>query len=370
MKMLYITPKINNEGGVARVLSIKTNYLVEHFDYEIHIVTQNEGNVTTFYNYNPIIQLHDITLNGNPFSFLWQYKIQIEQTIKKINPDIVVLCDFGWKAFFFPFIIKTVKPVIFEAHASKFNEPIEYKKHWFKQITHRFKYFFRNYSIKKFDAFVVLSNEALSEWNAKKGTVIPNPIWLNNTVSAALEAKKVIVATRYSYEKGLDRLLQIWALVLVKHPDWILEIYGKTKDGLALESLAQKLNIAHAVYFFPPEKNIEDKYLQSSIYAMTSRSEAFPMVLLEAMSCGLPVIAFDCPVGPRTIIKDNENGFLIDDGNLEAYANQLISLMDSQELRLKIGVKARNIRAKYSLEMIMKQWNEFFLQYKNDAKLL
>ena len=364
MKILYITPKINNEGGVARVLSIKTNYIVEHFDYEIHIVTQNEGYANTFYKYNPKLHLHDITLKGNPFSFLRQYKKQIERSIKTINPEVVVLCDFGWKAFFFPFIIKTPKPVIFEAHASKFNEPVEYKINWFNQITHHFKYFFRNYSIKKFDAFVVLSNEALSEWNAKKGTVIPNPIWLNNTISAALEAKKVIVATRYSYEKGLDRLLQIWSLVLVKHPDWVLEIYGKTENDLALESLAQKLNIQHAVYFLSPVKNIEEKYLQSSIYAMASRSEAFPMVLLEAMSCGLPVVAFDCPVGPRTLIKDNENGFLIDDDNIKAYANQLISLMDSQELRLKIGEKAKEIRTKYSLDIIMNQWYEFFLKYK------
>ncbi|MGL2967014.1 glycosyltransferase family 4 protein [Flavobacterium sp. XGLA_31] len=363
MKILYITPKINDAGGVAKVLSIKTDYLIRQHNYTIHIVTQNDGGKDVFYDYHPNIQHHNIVLKGNPVAFLYQYKKQIERLIKVVNPEIVVLCDFGWKAFLFPFVIKTAKPVVFEVHASKFNEPVAYKNNWFNRLLHQSKYFFRNYSIRKFEALVTLSQDALAEWNADKGIVIPNPIVVNNISLPDLESKKVIAAARYSYEKGLDRLLRIWQLVIVKHPDWVLEIYGKTSDGLPLEKVAENLNIEHSVRFLTPVKNIEEKYSDASIYAMTSRSEAFAMVVLEAMCCGLPVVAFDCPVGPRALIKDKENGFLIEDDNIVAYANQLILLMDSLELRQKVGANALKMKAKYSLDFVMNQWHEFFQQF-------
>ncbi len=368
MKVLYITPKINNEGGVARVLAVKTNYLIEHFGFTVHIVTQNDGNANPFYDYNPKIQLHDITLKGSGLAFLYHYKKQIEHTIASINPDVVVLSDFGWKAFLFPFLIKTTIPVLFEAHASKYNEPLEYSPNGYNQVAHQFKYFFRNYSISKFDDFIVLSEEALAEWgNTKKGIVIPNPVWITSANAAPLDSKTVIVAARYSYEKGLDRLLHVWQQVISSHPDWILEIYGKTELGLPLESLAQQLNITQSVRFLPPTKNIEEKYLQASIYAMTSRSEAFPMVLIEAMSCGLPVVAYDCPVGPRSLIQDHQNGFLIKEGDTQAFAQQLMALMDDKAVRLQVGKQAQKVKERYTLATVMQQWHELFLQYSKQS---
>ncbi|MFM2213308.1 MAG: hypothetical protein RL427_571 [Bacteroidota bacterium] len=368
MKILYITPKINNEGGAARVMAVKANYLCDKLGYTIHIATQNEGNTNPFYDYHPSIHLHDITLNGTGISFLYQYKKQIENLIKTIDPELVVLSDFGWKAFFFPFIIKTTKPVLFEVHASKYNEPIEFNPNAINRIAHQLKYAFRNYSIKKFDKFIVLSKQALAEWDpSPKGIVIPNPLWLSNPPIASLEAQKVIVAARYSYEKGIDRLLHIWQQVQEKYPNWTLEIYGKTKEALPLEALAQKLNLSTSVRFLPPAKNIEEQYKEASIYAMTSRSEAFAMVVLEAMSCGLPVVAFDCPVGPRSLIQDKVNGFLIEDGDTNAFAHQLMALMESKSLRKEIGEEAQKIKENYALEMVMKQWDDLLCQYKKEA---
>jgi len=368
MKILYITPKINNEGGAARVMAVKANYLCDKLGYTIHIATQNEGNTNPFYEYHPSIHLHDITLKGTGISFLYQYKKQIESLIRTLNPEVVVLSDFGWKAFFFPFIIKSSKPVVFEVHASKYNEPIEYVPNAINRVTHGLKYAFRNYSIKKFDKFVVLSKQALAEWDpSPKGIVIPNPLWLSNPPKASLDAQKVIVAARYSYEKGIDRLLHIWQQVLVKYPNWILEIYGKTKEALPLEAVAAQLNLGTSVRFLPPAKNIEEKYSEASIYTMTSRSEAFAMVILEAMSCGLPVVGFDCPVGPRSLLQDKVNGFLIKDGDTTAFANQLMALMENKALRLEIGEQAQKIKEQYALETVMKQWDQLFKQYKQQT---
>lgn len=364
MKVLYITPKINNEGGVARILSIKLNYLAEKFNHTVHVITQNDGHSNPFFEFSPKLHLHDITLKGNPISFLLHYKKQVEAILKNVNPDIIVLCDFGYKAFLFPYIIKTSKPVIFEAHASRFNEPVNYKKHFLNNVAHNFKYYFRNHSAKKFNQFVALSDQALLEWNVENGIVIPNPLWKNEFSSSTLDKKVVIAAARYSYEKGIDRLLKIWKLVIKKHPDWTLEIYGKTKEGLSYEKLAEELEIINSVKFLSPVKNIEERYNNASIYTMTSRSESFSMVILEAMSCGLPVVAFDCPVGPRALIKNKENGFLIEDGDYFAFANQLIELIENKDLRIKIGSNAKQIKSKYQLDEIMKQWNDLFLSFK------
>ena len=123
-----------------------------------------------------------------------------------------------------------------------------------------------------------------------------------------------------------------------------------------------ELKIENNVVFLRPVSNIVSKYQSSSIYVMTSRFEAFPMVLLEAMMCGLPVIAYDCPTGPRAIVKNNEDGFLIENGNEKEFVSKLQELIENQDLRIKIGAKAHQSVVKYDLKMIMNQWNTFFVK--------
>ena len=125
MKILYITPKINNEGGVARVLSVKANYLVENFGFEVHILTQNEGNNPLFFSFNEKIVLHDMILKGNLISFFLQYVKALKKALTTINPDVIIVCDNGLKAYSVPFILKTKTPVIFECHGSKYIEEKE-----------------------------------------------------------------------------------------------------------------------------------------------------------------------------------------------------------------------------------------------------
>lgn len=351
MKLLYIVPKIKNAGGVARVLSIKANYFVEHFNYEVHILSQNEESELPFYDFNSEIVFHNITLNGDAFKFLKSYKNQLNQTIQKIKPDVILVADNGLKAFVFPFIIKTKTPIVFEIHGSKYIEEKFQKNDFFSKSIQKFKYRFKDFGTRKFTKTVVLSEESLKEWKVKGGVVIPNPSWIKTEKTSGLKNKKVIAIARNSYEKGLERLLLIWKKINEKHPDWILDIYT---DEVA--SLAE----IPSVNYFPFTKNIEEKYLESSIYAMTSRTEGFPMVLLEAMSSGLPCIAYDCPIGPRTIIMNAENGFLIPDNNIEMYVEKLSFLMENEEVRLQFGKDAKQTSEHYSVEKIMEKWKQFF----------
>lgn len=363
MKLLYIVSKVNNAGGVARVFSIKLNYLIENFGYEVHVLTQNKGNFPLFYSFHEKIVFHDMILEGSIFSFFNSYRKSLKNNAESIKPDIIIVSDNGLKAYLIPFILSNKIPIVFECHGSKFVELKFLKKNYVSQVKSYFKYLFKDFCSNKFSKFVALSNENLKEWNLKDGMVIPNPSWMETEKVSNLKSKKVIAVARNSYEKGLDRLLVIWKKVVVKHPDWILEIYGESV--IDLSSLIRNLDLENNVNLNEPVKNIADKYLFSSVYVMTSRSEGFPMVLLEAMASGLPCIAYDCPSGPRAIIEDGKNGFLVKDGNVDSFVEKLEKLIENENLRIEMGKKANESTKKYKIETIMQQWKSLFESLAN-----
>jgi len=357
MKLLYIVPKIKIAGGVARVSSLKANYFVEHFNYEVHILSQNEGEGQPFYDFNSKIVFHNIILKGNVFHFLNSYKNQVSQKVNQIKPDVILVADNGLKAFIFPFIIKTKIPIILESHGSKFIEVERIKSNFLSKTIRYLKYKFKDFSAQKFTTIVALSNENLKEWNVNIGTVIPNPSWINNEITSDLKQRTIITVARNSHEKGLDRLLLIWKEIYRKHPEWSLDVY--TDDIQSLEKTANNLEIHSGIHYFNFAKNIEEKYLKSSIYVMTSRFEGFPMVLLEAMASGLPCIAYDCPSGPRSIIVNAENGFLIPDSNIQMFVEKLSFLIENEDTRVKLGAKAKETSEIYDIHLVMAKWNSF-----------
>lgn len=366
MRLLYIVPKIKNAGGVARVISIKANYFVDHFGYEVHILSQNEENIEPFYDFDYDVIFHNMILEGTIFKFFNSFQKQINQKISETKPDIILVADNGLKAFIFPFIAKTKVPIVFECHGSKFVEEEVQKTNFISKSIQKIKYRFKDFGARKFTKIVALSQENLKEWNAEKGIVIPNPSWIKSKKTADLKQKKVIAIARNSYEKGLDRLLLIWKIIGEKYPEWTLDIY--TDDVDALEQDAIKLEIESGINYLNFVKNIQKKYLKASICTMTSRTEGFPMVLLEAMASGLPCIAYDCPTGPRAIITNAENGFLIPDNSIEMYVEKLCFLIENEEVRLKFGLDAKETSKEYSVKKIMEQWKEFLENLKQSPR--
>jgi glycosyltransferase involved in cell wall biosynthesis len=343
MKLLYIVPKVKNAGGVARVLAIKANYFVENFGYEVHILSQNEEEILPFFNFNNKIVFHNMNLKGAAFGFFIAFKKSVNQKINEVKPNVILVADNGLKAFTYPFILKTKTPIVFECHGSKFVED----KANNGSFLLKFKYKFKNFAAGKF-------NESLQEWNVSNACIIPNPAWIETEITSGLNNKKVIAIARYSYEKGLDRLLLIWEIVIKNYPNWILDIY--TDDVDLFKSIVADLGLNSNVNIFNFVKNIEEKYLDASVYLMTSRSEGFPMVLLEAMTFGLPCIAYDCPSGLNSIIKNGENGFLIPNDNVPLFVEKLSFLMENEGERLKFGANAKESTKKFSVDTIMEQW--------------
>ena len=360
MKLLYITNGIHGSGGLERVLAVKASYLAEHFNYEVVILTLNSDDKDLFYDFSSKIMFYDIKALGNPINYFLHYRKGIKRALKKIKPDVISVCDDGLKGMLFPVLFGKNIPVIYERHVSK---QIENKTDnlSFKEILNsKIIFYFMNYGGKKFNKFVVLTKGNLKEWDLNNLMVIANPLPFNTIEKSSLMNKKILAVGKQSFQKGYDRLLEIWEIVYRKHPDWKLEVYGKPKQSLGLEKKAEELGISNTVSFYLPIRNIEEKYKASSIYVMSSRFEGFGMVLIEAMSFGVPCISFDCPHGPAEIIKEEVDGFLIKNDNIEDFANKIIQLIENENQRKEMGLKARENIQHFYPEIIVKQWDALF----------
>lgn len=363
MKILYITPKISGEGGLVRVISIKANSLSKIFGHEIHILTHNE-NHSLFYEFNKDIGLHNMVLKGKGLKLLFSYRKELKKQISTINPDLIVVCD-GLKGFFIPWFCINKIPIIFEVHGSIFNSENEIKNNLINKIKQYIGIAFKKLAARNFTKIILLSEESAKEWNLKNSKIIPNPLWFNTITTSKLDHKTAITVARHSHEKGIDRLLLIWQKVILIHPEWTLDIYGESEANLRYQGMAKELKIESRVNFHEPVLSIIEKYQNASLCLMASRFEGFPMVLLEAMSCGLPCIAFDCPCGPRSLIFNDENGLLIENHNIDAFSESVIQLINDENKMKRLGENAVFSVQKYNLDDIMAQWNKLFLKITN-----
>lgn len=354
MKLLYITNGITGSGGLERVLSVKASMLAEDFGYEVHIQSLNESGKKPFFPFSKKIHFHSVEVGGNPVYYILQYKNGLQKKIDQIKPDIISVCDDALKGFFLPIFIRTKAQWIHESHASLRLADRGNGVSLFKKAQHELKQILGH----RFSKIVLLTEGNKKEWHLQNLAVIPNPMPFKFTQISSLENKKVMAVGSYSYNKGYDLLLEIWSKIEQEFSAWELHIYGKgTRDNL--HSTAKELNLKN-IRFHAPVQDIEKEYLNSSLLVLPSRSEGFGMVLIEAMSCGLPVVSFDCPNGPGDIITDSEDGFLIEKENTEMFAEQLSALMKDDKLRQEMGGKAKQNVQRFSAGKIVQQWDALF----------
>ncbi len=360
MRLLYITNGINGSGGLERVLSIKASILADKYGYEVFIISLNDNHLHPFYSFSEKIQMLSIPVEGNPLKYTFMYRNGIKNTVTKVNPDIILVCDDGLKAFFVPKIISSTIPILYERHVSKEIE-CNSNASSIKKAFVNMKWKLMEKLASSFTTFIVLTEGNKKEWKGLKNiVVIPNPLSFYPEASSTLLNKKVIAVGKQSYQKGYDRLLEAWKIVHENYPNWQLEIYGTIASEFKLEQKAIALNIKKSVSFHVPNKNIESKYLEASVYVLSSRFEGFGMVLIEAMACGVPCVAFDCNYGPSDIIKNEEDGFVVQNGNCEALANHIIKLIADEKLRIQMGKMAKENVKRFLPEKVVREWDVLF----------
>ncbi|SFD07828.1 glycosyltransferase family 4 protein [Algibacter pectinivorans] len=360
MKLVYIVNRIDGPGGLERVLSIKASMLADKYDYDVHIITLNQDRTDLFYEFSNKIVYHNVIAVGNPILKVFKYVNSLRKTIASINPDVIAVCDDGLKGLFLPILLGKPAPMVYERHVSRQAGNSSENKSILSKFKIGITFKLMNFGAKFYNKFVVLTNGNLNEWRLKNIMVIPNPLSFYPEESSTLSNKIVLAVGKQSYQKGYDRLLKSWQMVNKKFPDWTLHIYGTISKKENLDGLAKTLNIKDIVNFYPPVKNIKEKYKEASVYVLSSRYEGFGMVLTEAMAYGVPCVAFNCPYGPSDIITDKKNGIIVPNGDVKGLALGVIKLINNEELRKNMGQKAKIDVKRYFPEQIVAQWDNLF----------
>jgi glycosyltransferase involved in cell wall biosynthesis len=215
------------------------------------------------------------------------------------------------------------------------------------------------------DAVTALTEETAAgyrELMGQRGRVvcIPNPAPADPGQRPDLDAPVVVAAGSLTRRKGFDRLLEAWARLAPSFPDWRLRIFGTGHRRPELEELIDKLGVRGSVGLCGHSPRMLEELTSASVFALTSRNEGFPMVLLEAMAVGLPVVAYDCPTGPRDIITDGVDGHLIPNGRTRLFVDALGELMEDASRRRRFSAAALESVTRYRIEAIGARWEALF----------
>ena len=373
MKIIYCHCNVHNPGGMERVLLNKVTYLVERLGWEVVVITTDQKGREPFYAFPQQVRMIDLGINytddngKNPWSkiagYLWRknlHKKRLTEVLMREKADVVVSL-FPSESSFLPEINDGSKKIL-ELHFNKFFR-LQYNRSGLLGLIDRWRTREDDRLVRKFDKFVVLSNEDCGYWGDLSNIeVIPNAALISGSDYATTESKRVIAVGRLDYQKSFDRLIEAWALVQQtdKYSDWSLDIFGQGEWRDMLQQMIDERGLQDRVTLNKPTKDIAKEYASSSMLVMSSHYEGFPMVMIEAMACGLPVVTFDYKCGPRDIIDHEINGLLVKDGDIEGLAKAMISMMRDDAARKRMGENAKKVVETYSEEAVMKQWIELF----------
>lgn len=374
MKIAYLYTELTISGGTDRVLTDKANYLVEH-GFDVTIVTESQMGRPYVFKLSPKVKLVDMGIDFNKQyehgffyrGFIYQkcirqYKRKLTKLLYEIKPDIVITLMGRSLDFITSIHDGSIK--IGEAHTTKTHlrsyHLLEERGGIYKILAKRLR---KNQiaNASKLSALVLLTPQDAKDWEGVTKTyVIANAIHKMPTESGTLTNKQAIMVGRYNDAKGYDYLTEAWDIVHKKHPDWKLNIYGSGELHDQVEKGIRKKHLENSIIMHEPTNKIIQKYLESSICVLSSIYEGFSLVILEAMSCGVPCVSFDSPFGPRNIIKNGEDGILVEYLNSQALANNICKLIEDENFRKKLGAKAKENIKRFSQDEIMEKWIELF----------
>lgn len=351
-KIAFLIGSINRSGGTERVTTLIANELAKG-NYDVSILSLWDGDQSFFVLDSKInvtsLFPQQISMRKNFFSAV----SKIRQFCINNKIDTLIVVDSISCVFTVPALLGlNINHICWEHFNLKVN------------LGSKFRDLGRWMAAKWCDKIVTLTERDKSFWLNKysnieqKIVVIPNPS-LNQHLDhqPKLENKTVLAIGYLNYIKGFDLLLEAWSLVCkqIKEP-WVLNIVGCGDEEDNLKKLAETLKISSNVIFWGQQKDVDSFYRKASIYCLSSRNEGFPMVLLEAQSYGLPIVAFDCDTGPAEIVVDG-TGFLVKPNEITDFADSILQLINmSVEDYNKLCLNTKRNNQHYSLKNIINKW--------------
>lgn len=383
MNITYVVQSLSTHGGIEKIVTLKANYLASQNDYNISIITYDQGKKPIFFKLDEKIKIFDIAV-GLPkhsnnmikrkFNFYQYRKLfldKIANLVSILNPDIII--SVGGTEFFIIHSLNDKSIKLAEYHVTiayfQYYQQKEQNKLKTLFLKTNLKNFLRN--VKKYEEFIVLTEGDKKAWGqySKNISKIPNFLTMDLYEQSSLDKHVAIAVGRFEIEKQFDHLILAWKEITKKYPNWLLKLKGSGSQEKSYRSLVKKLNLENNVEIIPPSESMKEFYLEASIYLMSSKFEGFSLVILEALQAGLPVISYDCRYGPSELIEDGFNGFLVEQDNIDELVNKIINLIEDKDLRKKMGDNALLISKNYEKDKVMEQWmNLFNFKVRNRLK--
>lgn len=361
MRILYFTGQIALHGGIEKVTVMKLNYWVETGN-DVYLSTYEQGDKSFVYPISSKVHYEDLNINYNvdyTYESLYSSRclklvpkhfFRTVSLLKKIKPDVIIVPNFGYEFWFLP-LIKGRSMLVREYHDSQYQRKFGSIKVCIDDFIQRF-----------YDAVVVLTPQEVGYFKYKKNIkVIPNPI-KKSTYISDLSYSKIVTVGRIDRVKRFELFIEIAELVIKKYPKYRFEIYGEGNPIYKNEllELIKSKKLQNNIFFMGGTSEIQRVFSEASIYVCTSKTESFGLTLIEAMGVGLPVISFDCPHGPKNIIHDGVDGYLIQNDSIVKASNAIINLIEDKKLLVSMGNFARLNAQRYHLDNVMKMWINLF----------
>lgn len=346
---------LHPSGGIERVIATLSNKLANQF--KVTILVKDEAR--SFYPLNENVKLlslnNALKLNMNSQmsrvlaigkDFIKTYKL-LKGFLKRNKFDYYYLAH-PLNALEFHFARGIDQQTIVTEHGSQTAYNLIYKK-------------IKKWLYPKAKTYVVptITDTQLYQDMALPAVYIPHFRSELEYVNAARIGKTVLTVGRFTEVKQQMLLLEIWQKIMLENPDvdWKLKLAGQGELQLQLETFISANNLGKSIQILPPTKDIASYYKDASFFVLTSSSEGFGMVLLEAISFGLPCVSFDCPSGPRDVIKNNINGMLIEQNNTTEFKKAMQRLMEDQFLCDRFGEQAYKDSFDWADEQILDKWH-------------
>lgn len=373
MKIAYCIPSLHINGGMERVLSIKANYFADVMGYDVTVIMTDAKDKAPFFPLSDKVKLIQLDVD---FEELWnkplhrkvwlylkkmrQYKRKLRDCLMQLRPDITI--SLLRREINFITKIKDGSKKIGEMHMNRNqyrNLNQDSGAAWVKRVIVNYWNSQLLSNLRRLDRFIVLTDHDKAEWTELDNVqTIGNPVAFYLDEPSPCTQKTVVSVGRYCYQKGFDMLLDAWKIVAERHPGWTLNIYGD--DGEKIRKHVERNGLADRVSLHGITSNIQERLRENAFFILSSRFEGFGMVITEAMACGLPPVAFNCKFGPAEIIRDGEDGILVEPENVEALADAVSSLIEDEHRRLALSKKAHENVRRYTISRVGQQWVSLF----------
>ena len=356
MRLVFLTEQLYAIGGIERVLSTKLQYWSRQPNVELYIITYNQLSRPLAYDLPPNCKHIDCGiqyLSGRSYfhpknwAVIYKHAIVLKGLLKNIQPSIIVSCSYTPDQFFLPFIRPNGCKLVKEIHASGFQIHTGLRRYLHQLF-------------KAYDSLVVLNTFEQLYFKSYKTKVIPNCLPAYDAPQSP-KTNKVVFVGRLAPVKQIEQLIDIWSAIEHLCPDWVFELYGNGSEDYEaqLKALVKKMQLKN-LHFMGAHQQLNEVYNQASILVLSSATECFPMVILEAMQHGVVVISYDSPNGPKAMIQNGVNGILVPLNNLQAFKEALFNIIDNPKQRMVISAATKAAFKQYETDIVMPIWRNLF----------